>query len=129
MDALEDRLNRFACMWDMAMKNPLAVNTIPMLRDAASDVRSLAASSLEAENAKLRERVAELEELEDGKRYIPQEWYQLAMTENTKLRELCTDMFDGMCDHDHCYTCHHWQDGYNGCKYHERMAQLGIEVD
>ena len=42
-----------------------------------------------AENAKLRERVAELEELDDGKRYIPQEWYQLVTTENAKLRELC----------------------------------------
>ena len=41
-----------------------------------------------AENAKLRERVDELEELEDGKRYIPQGWCQLATTENAKLREL-----------------------------------------
>lgn len=49
--------------------------------------------------------------------------------EDAKLQELCADMFDGMCDHDHCYTCHHWQEGYNGCEYHERMAQLGIEVD
>ena len=43
---------------------------------------------LKAENAKLRERVAELEELTDGKLYIPQEWYQLATTENDKLRKL-----------------------------------------
>ena len=43
---------------------------------------------LKAENAKLRERVDELEGLTDGKRYIPQEWYQLATNENAKLREL-----------------------------------------
>lgn len=53
----------------------------------------LHAREILGENAKLRERVAELEELEDGKRYIRQEWYQLVMTENEKLRELCADMW------------------------------------
>lgn len=50
-------------------------------------------------------------------------------SENARLRELAWDMFDGMCDHDHCNTCPHWQEGYNGCKYHARMRSLGIEVD
>lgn len=44
-------------------------------------------ADLGRENAKLRERVAELEELTDEKRYIPQEWYQLATVENAKLRD------------------------------------------
>lgn len=42
---------------------------------------------LEAENAKLRERVSELEELTDHRHYIPQEWYVALQTENAKLRE------------------------------------------
>ena len=49
---------------------------------------------LKDENAKLRERVAELEELTDGKRYIPQEWYQLATTENARLRELAKGRYE-----------------------------------
>ena len=48
---------------------------------------------LRAENDRLRERVTELEELTDGKLYIPQEWYQLAATENAKLRELVEDVY------------------------------------
>ena len=48
-------------------------------------------ASLEADNAKLRERVLELEELTDGKHYIPQEWYELQAGENVKLRELVRD--------------------------------------
>ena len=53
----------------------------------------MAAIDLEAENAQLRERVAELEELTNEKRYIPQEWYQLATTENKKLRELVAEIW------------------------------------
>ena len=49
--------------------------------------------------------------------------------ENDKLRELVRDMFDGMCDHDRCDTCPHWQEGYNGCEYHAHMRELGVEVD
>lgn len=49
-----------------------------------------------AENAKLRERVAELEGLTDGKRYIPQEWYQLATSENAKLRALMARMAEAL---------------------------------
>lgn len=43
-----------------------------------------------------------------------------------KLRELVRDMFDGMCDHDRCCICPHWQEGYNGCEYHARMRGLGV---
>jgi hypothetical protein len=57
MGALEDRLRRFAYEWHEAMNSPYAVNMMPMLLEAASDVRSLAAPSLEAENAKLRKLV------------------------------------------------------------------------
>ena len=78
-------------------------------------------SELKAENAKLRE-------LAESRKWIARMLgQQTARVVN--LQELCADMFDGMCDHDHCYTCHHWQEGYNGCEYHERMAQLGVEVD
>lgn len=55
MSALEDRLRRFAYEWHEAMNSPYTVNMMPLLLKAASDVRSLAAPSLEAENAKLRE--------------------------------------------------------------------------
>lgn len=44
-------------------------------------------TELESENAELRERVVELEELTDGKRYIPQEWYMQLNADNAKLRE------------------------------------------
>ena len=62
MSALEDRLRRFAYEWHEAMNSPYAVNMMPLLLEVASDVRSLAASSLEAENAKLRELCKELAE-------------------------------------------------------------------
>ena len=45
------------------------------------------------ENDKLRERVGELEELTDGKLYIPQEWYAQLKTEDAKLRELVNDLY------------------------------------
>ena len=45
-----------------------------------------------------------------------------------KLEELCADMFDGMCDHDCCNICPHWQEGYNGCEYHARIEELGVDV-
>ena len=46
-------------------------------------------------------------------------------TENTKLRELVRDMWcDGMCDCDEQYTCAECEYGY-----HERMRELGIEVE
>lgn len=57
MSALEDRLRRFAYEWHETMNSPYAVNMMPLLLEAASDIRSLAAPSLEAENAKLRELV------------------------------------------------------------------------
>lgn len=45
------------------------------------------------ENARLRERIDELEELTDDERYIPQEWYAQLKAENAKLRELCADLY------------------------------------
>ena len=61
MSELEVRLHRFAHEWHEAMNSPHAVNMMPMLLEAASDVRRLVAPSLDAENAKLREYVAKLE--------------------------------------------------------------------
>lgn len=44
---------------------------------------------------------------------------------NAELRELVKDMWrDGMCDCDEQYTCDECEYGY-----HERMRELGIEVD
>ena len=58
-------------------------------------------ANLEDENAKLRE-------------------------ENAKLRELVRDMWhDGMCDCDEQYTCAECCEYH----YHERMEELGIEVE
>ena len=46
-------------------------------------------------------------------------------TENEKLRQLVRDMWcDGMCDCDEQYTCAECEYGY-----HERMRELGIEVE
>lgn len=60
MSELEDRLSRFAYEWHEAMNSPYAVNMMPMLLKAASDVRRLVVPSLEAENAKLRELVRDM---------------------------------------------------------------------
>lgn len=77
---------------------------------------------LKDENAKLRERVDGLEELEDGKRYIPQEWYQLATTENAKLREFVADLYAEMLTYSKAPT-------YNASIWATRLRELGIEVD
>lgn len=63
MSELEDRLRRFAYEWHEAMNSPYAVNMMPMLLKAASDVRRLVVPSLEAENAKLRELAKDYEAL------------------------------------------------------------------
>jgi regulator of replication initiation timing len=90
---------------------------------------------LQAENAKLREHVAELEELTDGKLYIPQEWYQLATTENAKLRELVRDMARAWwaCDNERCphgSSCDAAvsEGKLTDCEMERRMAELGCEV-
>lgn len=87
---------------------------------------------------KLQERVTELEELTDGKRYIPQEWYQLATTENEKLRELIRHMWccmnkeyteiglDFICNY--CGKCE-YNNSCGECAFGDRMRELGIEVD
>lgn len=69
---------------------------------------------------------AELRDVEKSRRWIAQMLgEQTARVVN--LQELVRDMFDGMCDHDHCYICSHWQEGYNGCEYHVRMREMGVE--
>lgn len=86
-----------------------------------ADARGRTIDRISVENAKLRE-LAE-----------SRGWIARMLGEQTarvvNLQELAQDMFDGMCDHDHCMTCDHWQDGYNGCKYHAAMRELGVEVD
>lgn len=77
--------------------------------------------AVRVENAKLRERVAELEELTNEKRYIPQEWYQLATTENAKLRELVDELYP-LADNGA-------MDASELDKAHDLMRELGIEVD
>ena len=74
----------------------------------------------QAENAQLRERVAELEELTDEKRYIPQEWYQIATAENTKLRELVAEIWPiaEYAGYEHELS-----------RARELMRELGYEVD
>lgn len=100
------------------------------------DTDAWEAYDLKKENANLRERIAELEELTDGKRYIPQEWYQLATTENAKLRGLLRDVY---LLHEYgadCTECP-WFDGCDnhggGCPWlgilADRMSELGIEVE
>ena len=80
---------------------------------------------LKAENAKLRERVDELEGLTDGKRYIPQEWYQLATNENAKLRELVSRAWGLFLKHGAVHPC----DLLEVDAVRDEMRELGIEVD
>lgn len=83
---------------------------------------------LEAENAKLRAERDEWHRVATSKQDIIDHMRDTSSS-NMRLRELCADMFDGMCDHDHCAICPHWQEGYNGCEYHARMCELGVEVN
>lgn len=78
-----------------------------------------------AENAKLRERVDELEGLTDGKRYIPQEWYQLATNENAKLRELVSRAWGLFLKHGAVHPC----DLLEVDAVRDEMRELGIEVN
>lgn len=101
----------------MAVSVGLDMPQVATLMMGAAD----AIDRLDAENAKL----CELAESRG--------WVARMLGEQTarvvNLQELVRDMFDGMCDHDRCNICPHWREGYNGCEYHERMVQLGIEVD
>lgn len=45
------------------------------------------------------------------------------------LAKLAQDMWYGMCDHDRCVTCEHWNEGYNGCEFCARMQELEVEVN
>lgn len=75
---------------------------------------------LQTENEKLRERVAEMEELTDEKRYIPQEWYQLATAENKKLRELVAEIWP---------TAEYAGYEHELSRARELMRELGYEED
>ena len=103
-------------VWVKGRAMPFAPVTDP---DALGVIKCLQglADATSAENEKLRERVAELEELTDGKLYIPQEWYQLATAENAKLRELVAEIYEDQCD-----NSERW-------RYRDRMRELGIEVN
>ncbi|MBQ3339789.1 MAG: hypothetical protein IJG82_09420 [Atopobiaceae bacterium] len=95
----------------------------------------------QAENAQLRERVAELEELTDEKRYIPQEWYQLATTENAQLRKMVLDLYECV-SHANEQDWFHFERHMLGCGmsctvngegcglsvFADRLRELGIEV-
>lgn len=76
--------------------------------------------NLEAENAKLRERIGELEELTDDERYIPQEWYAQLKAENAKLCEFATETWELL-------TCNEPVFVWKGLQ--ELARNLGIEVD
>lgn len=87
-----------------------------------------AVAELKEENAELWELAEKLWELAESRKWVARMLgQQTARVVN--LQELARDMFDGMCDHDRCNICPHWREGYNGCEYYERMAQLGVEVD
>ena len=81
---------------------------------------------LGTENAKLRERVSELEELTDHRHYIPQEWYAALQVESAKLRELVRDMW-----HELDAATQYDAGGVRGIvsEFADSMHDLGIEVD
>ena len=82
---------------------------------------------LKAENAKLWERVFELEKLTDHRHYIPQEWYATLKVENAKLRELVRIAIEH-CDSGTCDGCP-IQGESGSCPYSDMARELGIEVD
>lgn len=95
--------------------------------DYIDDMYDIVAALVDERN-KLRERVAELEALTDEKRYIPQEWYQLATTENTKLHELVRDLVRWCgADHQPHEELQFWGDKNSGV--YARVRELGVEVD
>lgn len=113
-------------------------NAHRLLEEAATLGRGTC--DLQAENDRLRERVAELEELTDGKLYIPQKWYQLATTENAKLREQLEEQKCFAADLERDVRALRelvrdmWRDrdalSYGAATSTlERMRELGVEVD
>lgn len=123
-----------------------AADTIDNLRGMCQDVQfeneklreqcnRLLDKTLElgTENAKLRERVSELEELTDHRHYIPQEWYATLQVENAKLKALVLDMYayieyieDAIGVRSDCTGCP--LDGKAAYDFETRMCDLGIEV-
>lgn len=80
---------------------------------------------LKAENDKLRERIAELDELlpENG-RWFSFETVNAYVVENRKLRKLCEDL--RFCKRNNCLTCSHGR--FCDMHFDERYDELGIEV-
>lgn len=92
------------------------------------------ATELEAENAKLRERITTQKQTIQSYRDESREWREAAehaQAENAKLRELVRHLHECMCDIDadgnhECYSCD-YEDGR--CDFERLMRELGIEVD
>ena len=75
----------------------------------------------ESENKDLRKQIGDADRI-NGRLVGENESLK---AENEKLSELVRDMWrDGMCDCDEQYTCAECEYGY-----HERMRELGIEVE
>lgn len=82
--------------------------------------------------------IDKLDEWRDGLGEEEVDWHERSNeleAENVRLRELCADMWNGMCGYAHdCRDCDHYE-LYEGhrfageCKYWRRMRELGIEVD
>ena len=107
-----------------------AADTIWQLRNTNLDTAN-ENDDLKAENEERRERVAELEELTDGKRYIPQEWYALLQSENAKLQKVCKRMRDHIkdsCDVCDEYYCSSWDEDNECCVFDTYMREIGVEV-
>lgn len=77
--------------------------------------------ALLAENSKLRERVAELDELlpENG-RWYRAETVEAYVAEIAKLRELCADIYE--------MAYHEYPSAFEAT-FADRMRELGVEVD
>lgn len=129
------------CLKGLAEANYERCDTCEAMLDCDECVRADASHKelrgLQTEIKALKERVAELEELTDGKRYIPQEWYQLATTENADLRELVRDMWRFTGTACKKYPRLFDQSAQGGQmvipnmldSFEQRMAELGIEVE
>lgn len=81
----------------------------------------MAMIDLEAENADLREQLADCRGANELLDWVN----ELLRDENAKLRELVKDLAICACGK-YCYGCPHQ---YDGCDRDERLREMGIEVD
>lgn len=92
-------------------------------KDALIYLADMRIDQLEAENDNLRTQLADVTE-------------SIGRMEerNAKLRELCADMFNGMCGYEHdCRYCEHFEmcEGQyfvGECEYNRRLRELGVEL-